>query len=35
VQWGARSLAMVREQVLPDSQRFLAAYGKSADFWKI
>lgn len=35
VQWDARSLDMVREQILPDSQRFLAAYGKSADFWEI
>jgi hypothetical protein len=34
VQWDAASIAMVREQVMPDSQRFLAAYGKPPDFWK-
>jgi hypothetical protein len=34
VKWDARSMAMVREKVLPDAQRFLAAYGKPADFWR-
>lgn len=35
IQWDARSLAMVREQVAPDARRFLQAFGKPADFWEI
>jgi hypothetical protein len=35
VQWDEQSLALVREQVLPDSLRFLEAYGKPRDFWTI
>lgn len=35
VQWDDKSMAMVREQVLPDSKRFLQSYGKSQDFWRI
>ncbi len=34
VQWDARSMAMVRESVLPDARKFLAAYGKPPDFWQ-
>ena len=34
IQWDARSMAMVRERVQPDAQRFLAAYGKPPDFWQ-
>jgi len=33
VQWDAKALEMVRERVLPDARKFLAAYGKPADFW--
>lgn len=33
VRWDAASIALFREQVLPDAQRFLAAYGKPPDFW--
>ena len=35
VRWDERSLALVRERILPDSRRFLEAWGKSADFWRI
>jgi hypothetical protein len=35
VHWDERSLALVRERILPDSLRFLEAYGKPADFWRI
>jgi len=33
VQWDERSKAVIREIVLPDTQVFLEAYGKSGDFW--
>lgn len=35
IKWDEQSRAMVREQVLPDSRRFLEAYGKPRDFWRI
>ncbi len=35
VHWDERSLALVRERILPDSRRFLEAWGKPADFWRI
>jgi hypothetical protein len=35
VHWDQRSLALVRERILPDSLRFLEAWGKPADFWRI
>lgn len=35
VEWDASSLAMVRSRVLPDARKFLASYGKQADFWDI
>lgn len=35
ISWDARSLQMVREQVLPDARRFLEAYGKPVDFWEL
>lgn len=34
IPWDERSLAIVREQVLPDARRFLSAYGKPEDFWE-
>lgn len=34
IQWDERSMALVREKVMPDSLRFLQAYGKPADFWQ-
>lgn len=34
VKWDQRSLALVREKVLPDAQSFLEAWGKSRDFWR-
>lgn len=34
VQWDDWSLRHVREKVMPDSLKFLEAYGKPADFWK-
>ena len=33
IEWDRESIALVEAQVLPDSQRFLAAYGKPPDFW--
>ena len=33
--WDEGSLAIVREKVWPDAQRFLQAYGKPPDFWQI
>jgi len=33
IQWDERSRAMVRDSVLPDAKKFLAAFGKKADFW--
>jgi hypothetical protein len=35
VEWDAKSLAVVRAKVWPDAQRFLRAYGKAPDFWRI
>jgi len=35
VVWDERSLAIVRERVLPDAHKFLEAYGKPRDFWQI
>ena len=34
VRWSERALAIVRERVMPDARRFLAAYGKPEDFWQ-
>jgi len=34
IEWSERALAIVRQQVLPDARRFLAAYGKAPDFWQ-
>jgi hypothetical protein len=34
VAWDERSIALVRETVLPDAKKFLAAFGKDADFWQ-
>jgi hypothetical protein len=34
VQWDDRSRAMVRDQVVPDAQKFLERFGKPADFWQ-
>jgi len=34
VRWSDRALAIVRERVMPDARRFLAAYGKPEDFWQ-
>jgi hypothetical protein len=33
VKWNADSLAIGRDKVLPDSRKFLEAYGKPEDFW--
>ena len=33
VQWDDRSMAMVRDKVMPDARKFLEAFGKPADFW--
>jgi hypothetical protein len=35
VLWDEPSLAIVREQVMPDAQKFLEAYGKPREFWQI
>ncbi len=35
IEWDPRSLAMVRERVLPDARKFLEAWGKPPDFWQI
>lgn len=35
VRWDEQSLAMVRDQVLPDSTKFLETYGKPRDFWQM
>ncbi|MGL4565735.1 MAG: hypothetical protein ACRCVD_10605, partial [Halioglobus sp.] len=35
LRWDQRSLALVQERILPDSLRFLEAWGKPADFWRI
>lgn len=35
VEWDEASTALVRERVLPDSRRFLEAYGKRPDFWQM
>jgi hypothetical protein len=34
IQWDRESIALVEDQVLPDSRQFLAAYGKPVDFWR-
>tara|TARA_R110001592_G_scaffold215025_2_gene468314 strand:+ start:93576 stop:94421 length:846 start_codon:yes stop_codon:yes gene_type:complete len=33
--WDARSLAIARELVLPDAQKFLAYFGKPSSFWRL
>ena len=33
ISWDAASIGRVQEAVLPDSTRFLQAYGKAVDFW--
>lgn len=33
IEWDEQSRAMVRETVLPDAEKFLDAFGKSADYW--
>jgi hypothetical protein len=35
VHWDKESMALVRQQVLPDARRFLEAFGKPPDFWRI
>ena len=33
VQWDERSMAIVRDSVIPDAKKFLTAFGKNVDFW--